>query len=507
MLSRQAVSRSCPVSVVRAGALLLPPLITSIDNTLMYVGLPAAARALGSSPAETLLIANTYSVVLAGFLITGGAIADRLGRRRVLLASVLCFGAASLWAGLATDSWDMILARADMGVAAGVLGPATLALLRDSYPQADAQARMVAVWSSTFAVGAAVGPVLGGWFVSLGHWRWAFWINVPVCVAFVLVHRLLPSGRHPEAPRVRAAAAVLLPLSVLCLSSGVLAFGIHSGLIAGAVLVAAGGLTGWWFVAGQLHAERPTVNLRLLGESRFRSAVIANFLDIFTLGGLVIVLSEYVQWGRGGSALTLVVSAIPAVVICIGAGLGAGWMPRHLREAWWMIPLGLLLSASGCAVLAVVLPAGGWTGLALSFCLVGAGLGITETLTNTDVVAGGDVERAGSSSAISETAYELGSAFGVLILGLVAQWGYRSSVLGAGLAPSVRSGAADSFLSARRLAAQTPGLSRTILDAARNGLTVGTVRAAALGAVILVLAAVVVALHRIRHSPRSFGGV
>jgi DHA2 family multidrug resistance protein-like MFS transporter len=473
----------------------------------MYVGLPAAARSLEASPAETLLIANTYSVVLAGFLITGGAIADRLGRRRVLLTGVLLFGFASLWAGLATDSWEMILARAAMGVSAGVLGPATLALLRDSYPQADVQARMVAVWSSTFAVGAAVGPVLGGWFVSLGHWRWAFWINVPVCVAFLLVHRLLPAGRHPGAPRVRAAAAVLLPVSVLCLSSGVLAFGVHSGGLVGVVLVVAGGVTGWWFVTGQLRAERPTVDLRLLGEPRFRSAVIANFLDIFTLGGLVIVLSEYVQWGRDDSALTLVVTAIPAVLICVVAGLGAGWMPRHLREAWWMIPLGLLLSASGCAVLAVVLPSGGWTGLALAFCLVGAGLGITETLTNTDVVAGGDVERSGSSSAISETAYELGSAFGVLVLGLIAQWGYRSSVLQSGLARSARSGAADSFLSARRLAAQTPGLSRTILDAAQTGLTVGTVWAAITGAAILVLAAVLVALHRIRHVRGRFGGV
>jgi DHA2 family multidrug resistance protein-like MFS transporter len=427
-----------------AAVLLIPPLITSIDNTLMYVCVPVVAHALQASGTETLAIADSYSVVLAGFLVTAGAIADRWGRHLVVTVGVAGFGLASLVAGLATAPWQMIAGRAAMGLFAAALGPSTLAMLRERFESEAARSRAVAGWSAMFAVGAAAGPLLGAWFVGIGWWRGAFFINVPLCVVFIAGGPLLRLRGRRAPVRVSWAGLAVLPLGIALLSTGVL--GLATSWWAVAVVLIAAGLAGVaLFVRRQLGASRPAVDLRVLGRRRFRTAVGANFADIFALAGLVIVVSEVFQWS-GMSAFVLVVTAVPAVVVSVAAGLSAGALPRVVREAWWMIPAGMWASAVGCLVLAMLgsRALGAFTPvLAVAFVCVGLGVGVAETLTNTDVVSGADEDQVGAQSAISETAYELGSAFGVLVIGLAATVGARMRAGGgaAGFGPAGSSAA------------------------------------------------------------------
>ena len=155
-----------------------------IDGTVVNVALPALQSALGATIAQVQWVVESYALFLAALLLIGGSLGDIYGRRKIFVAGVVLFSAASIWCGLAANIQQLILARGLQGIGGALLVPGSLALISASFPQEE-RGRAIGTWSGFTSITAAIGPVLGGWFIQHGSWRWVFFINVPLGLAVV----------------------------------------------------------------------------------------------------------------------------------------------------------------------------------------------------------------------------------------------------------------------------------------------------------------------------------
>ena len=177
--------------------------ITFIDGTVVNVVLPVLQREFAASVAETQWIVESYALMLAALILTGGSLGDRLGRRRVFTLGVALFAVASIWCGLAPSITQLIVARGVQGIGAALLVPGSLALISANFPR-ERRGQAIGTWSGFTAIAAGVGPVLGGWLVDKVSWRWIFFINVPLAAAVLLIAwRRVPGepGRAGEGER------------------------------------------------------------------------------------------------------------------------------------------------------------------------------------------------------------------------------------------------------------------------------------------------------------------
>ena len=150
-----------------------------IDGTVVNVALPALESALHANLADVQWVVESYALFLAALLLIGGSLGDRYGRRKIFTAGVLIFSAASAWCGLAPNIKQLIAARAIQGIGGALLVPGSLALISSNFSEKE-RGRAIGTWSGFTSITAAIGPVLGGWLVEHGSWRWAFFINVPL---------------------------------------------------------------------------------------------------------------------------------------------------------------------------------------------------------------------------------------------------------------------------------------------------------------------------------------
>ena len=256
-----------------------------LDGTVVNVALPVMQRELGLTVAGAQWVVEAYALLLASLVLVGGALGDRYGRKRVFLAGVVLFSAASAACGAAPSTLLLIAARAIQGVGAALLVPGSLALISAAFADDQARGRAIGTWSSFSAVTAAVGPVAGGWVVTHASWRWLFYFNVPIgALVCALAYRAVPETRDDAAPRTMdwgGAALVTLGL-------GLVVYGlIDSGKIAGAsgeiALIALGVVTLGIFVFVESRLDAPMVPLAL-----FRSATFCgvNLLTLLLYGAL-----------------------------------------------------------------------------------------------------------------------------------------------------------------------------------------------------------------------------
>ena len=391
--------------------LFLPTLLVAIDNTVLGFALPAISAALAPSAAEMLWIVDVYPLALAGLLVTMGTLGDRFGRRRLLLIGVTGFGAVSAVAAFATDAAHLVAARALLGVFGAMLMPSTLALLRTLFADRNQRRLALAIWATGFAAGAALGPVVGGVLLEHAWWGSVFLVNVPVMLALLaLAPALLPESRSPF-PRAGGRLDLLgLVLSVTTMVAFVLAVKTYRqrrAARAGASWSSRPS-AGWAFVArarARLRTgQEPLLDVELFAVPLFRVAALANATTMFAFTGLLFLLTQYLQLVAGLSPLQAGLLLVPGSIVTMAAGVGAARLAR-LAPFRVLVPAGLLLAAAGYVVAA--LGAGVGAAVAASV-LVGAGIGLSETLTNDAILASAPAQRAGSASAVSETAYEAG---------------------------------------------------------------------------------------------------
>lgn len=479
---------------VLVGAVLL----LAIDGTVLYLAVPSLTRDLAPTATQVLWIGDVYSLALAGLLVTMGTVADRVGRKRVLLTGALAFGVASALAAFAPNAEALIAARLLLGLAAATIMPSTLSIIRHLFADPAERTRAVAVWSAASGGGIALGPLVGGVLLERFWWGSVFLINLPVVVAIVVAGAfLLPESRDPAPGRFDLVSALLSMAAIVPFVSAV-KHTVTAGVDATTVtLVVVGVLAGTGFVRRQLHRPDPIIDVQLFRNGAFTGAVMATFISIFALTGLLFFFSQYLQLARGLRPLLAGLAEMPATLASIVVVALVGVATRRLGRGR-AVATGLAVAAVGLVAVAAAESTDGYLWLGLALVPVGLGVGLAMTLATDAVVSSVPPARAGAAASVSGTAYELGVALGIAVLGSLVAVTYRANLaLPEGLEAGVRARAEDSLASA--VAATGPG--SAVSEAAREAFVSAMQTASLAAAAIMALAAVVA--WRTIPSPRA----
>jgi EmrB/QacA subfamily drug resistance transporter len=395
-----------------------------LDNLVVSTALPVIRTDLGASLEELEWTVNAYTLTFAVFLLTGAALGDRFGRRRVFVLGLALFTAASAAAALAPSMNALIAARAIQGIGGAIVTPLTLTILSDAFPK-EKRGLALGAWSGIAGLAVASGPLVGGAVVDGISWQWIFWLNVPIGIVLVpLAARLLRETRGP-AGRLDLPGLALVSGGLLGLVWGLIHGNgdgwtspqIVGSLVVGALLTAA-------FVAWELRAPAPMLPMRFFRNRAFAAANGASLFMYFGMFGSIFLLTQFLQTVQGHSPLgaglrVLPWTAMPMVVAPIAGALSDRIGGRPLMAT------GLALQAIGLGWLAAVsTPTVPYTELVIPFILSGTGMAMFFAPVANVVLSSVRPEEEGKASGTNNAIREVGGVFGVAVLASVfAQYG------------------------------------------------------------------------------------
>jgi DHA2 family multidrug resistance protein-like MFS transporter len=506
MHQRAVPASGAPVTPVfpteRAGArewialavLLLPVLLVAVDATVLSFALPSISQALAPTGTQLLWMVDIYPLVLAGLLVSMGSLADRIGRRRLLLIGAVGFAAVSAMAAYAPSAEWLIAARAALGFFGAMLMPSTLSLLRNVFVDRQQRRLAIAIWAAGFSGGAALGPIVGGFLLEHYWWGSAFLMAVPVLVLLLILAPIfVPESKDPSPGAIDIVSIGLSLLTMVPLVYAIKTIA-HDGVSAPALgLVALALLAGSAFVRRQLTRRNPMLDVRLFRRSAFTGAVLANLLAVFALVGFLFFVAQHLHLVLGYSPMNSGLILLPGLVVTIVAGLAVVPLVRVLSPRI-VVTGGLLISAAGyVAILFTADDPSAW-GLGAAFVILSLGIGAAETISNDVIVSSVPADKAGAASAISETAYELGAVLGTAVLGGLLSAVYAAQVVvPAGLEATAAATATETLGGATAVAATLPEPAASqLLASARHAFDSGMVFTAAIAVALVLSAAVLV---------------
>ena len=455
---------------------------------MLNLAVPYLSADLKPSSAQLLWIVDIYGFMIAGSLITMGTLGDRIGRRRLLLIGAAAFGAASVVAAFSNSAEMLIATRALLGVAGATVAPSTLSLIRNMFLDPHERTVAIGVWVTSFSIGGAVGPLLGGVLLEYFPWGSVFLLSVPVMLLLLLVAPvLLPEFKDPNAGRLDLFSAGLSLAAVLLVIYGLKQFA-QDGLGWPPVLfVVAGVAIGTVFVRRQRWLADPLIDLGL-----FRNPAFSTSLATYTLGTLVafgsyIFMAQYLQLVLGLPPLKAGLATVPSMVAFIVGSLVVPGLARRVRPAYLM-GAGMAIAAAGFALLTRISATGGLSVLIAGSVIYSLGTAPVVILATDLIVGSAPPERAGAASAISETGAELGGALGIAIFGSIGTAVYRAAMgkVAGGAVPAGEMEAARSTLGgAITVAQELPGqIGAELLSTAREAFAHAFQITAALSAVV-----------------------
>ncbi|WP_411104060.1 MFS transporter [Streptomyces sp. cmx-4-9] len=392
--------------------------VVGLDTTAVNVALPAIGGGLDVGTRGLQWTVGAYTLALAGLLITSGAVADRIGRRRVFRTGLAVFAAASAVCALAPDAGVLIAARAVQGVGGSMLSPVALAIVVDVMTEPRERARAIGVWAAVFGLSMAVGPLAGGALVSAFGWRAVFWINLPVvAVALVLTALFVPESRARLPRRLDVPGQLLLTVLVAS-SVAVLIEGPHLGwgappVLAGHVLVL---LAAAAFGRVESRRSEPLVDLRLFRRPPFAAAVVAAVALFAALGVTLLLTTLYLQHVRGLSPMAAGLVTLPMALAATAAAPASGALVGRSGPRPPLLLAGAFLAAGRLCLVGI----GDRTDLRLlaaASLLVGTGFGFANAPITHAAVSALPRDRAGVAGGITSTARQLGSALGIAVGG------------------------------------------------------------------------------------------
>jgi EmrB/QacA subfamily drug resistance transporter len=412
--------------------LILASGIAFLDGSIVNVALSSMDRDLQLGLSGQQWVVDGYALTLSSFLILGGALGDRLGRRRVILWGLIAFGVSSLACGLAPTGLTLIVARAAQGAAAALLVPASLAIIRALFDE-PARGRAIGTWSAWTSIAGVIGPLVGGALVDSVGWRWVFLINPPlVIVACALLLRFTPETRDESARgSLDWTSAVLVGLGLAGLSGGLIELpllGFSNPLVVSALIIGAVSLA--LFVMRQARISNPMMPLGLFSSSSFSKINLVTLGVYFSLGGAPFFLPIYAQnvMGLPATQAGALLLPIPILLFLLSSRIGALAAQRGPRA---FIAGGAFLTSAGLLALCLLMPNSSFWVVMPGAVLIGLGLSLLVAPLTSVVLSSVPGERAGVGSAINNVAARVAGLLAVAGLGAVFAFGFNTSGISA----------------------------------------------------------------------------
>jgi MFS transporter, DHA2 family, multidrug resistance protein len=470
---------------------VLAVLTVGLDGTILSVALPTLGRSLHASTGQLQWFVAAYTLVFAAALVPGGMLGDRFGRKRMLVLSLLVFGAASIACALAPSAGALIAARALLGLGGAIMLPMVLALLPVLFDDTE-RPRAIGAVTAAAMLGYPIGPLLGGWMLTRFDWSWVFLINVPVvALAVVAVIVLLPESRSSERRRVDLVGVALSAGGLALLTYGVISAG-DRGSSDGAALaeMLGGALALAAFVLWELRVAAPLVDLRLFRSRAFTWGASVSSVVSFVMFGLLFATPLYFQVVRGTDAMGSGIRLLPLIA---GMLVGGAFADRLVARAGasTIAALGLVLLAAGFAFGATTTIATGDTQAVAWIALSGLGLGLVLPTAIDAALGAVPEESSGVSSAVVQAFRMVGGALGAAILGALINATYRDQ-LGQAVSPALARSARESAVAGvdAASAAHSDSLLEAVRQAFLGGMNLTLWVSAALVAAGAVLAVV-----------------
>jgi EmrB/QacA subfamily drug resistance transporter len=408
--------------------------VAFLDGSVVNVALPTIGRELGGGFTVLQWTVDGYLLTLSALLLLGGALGDRLGRRRIYLIGLIAFTAASLVCGLAPDGLTLVIARVAQGVGGAMLVPGSLALIEASICKED-RGRAIGTWAGLTGVASAVGPFLGGWLVETSSWRWAFFINLPLATAALLVTLAsVPESRNESAaggPDLLGAFTAVLGLAgvVYALiegpSNGWSAAPVACGVVGALSLVA--------FVVVEHRTAEPLLPLSMFRSAQFSGANLTTFVVYGALGGAMFLLTLQLQQSMGYSPLDAGLATLPVTILMLLLSSRMGALAQRTGPRVPMT-VGPLLTAVGMGLLSLAKPGTSYLAGVLPGNLVfGLGLAITVAPLTSAVLASADPALVGVASGVNNAVARMAGLLAVAVLPVAA--GVHTGGTGEALGP------------------------------------------------------------------------
>jgi EmrB/QacA subfamily drug resistance transporter len=445
-----------------------------LDNLVVSVALPSIRRDLGASIQSLEWTVNAYVLAYAVLLLTGAALGDRFGRKRMFLIGLSLFTAASAGAALAPSSGTLVLARAIQGAGAAVVTPLTLTLLADAFP-VERRGIALGVWSGISGTAVALGPLVGGAVVQGISWHWIFWLNVPIGIALLpIAMRRLAESRGPYGtldlvglPLAATGAFGVVFGLVRSQSLGWTSATVLASLVAGVALLAL-------FVAWELRTEEPMLPMNFFARRSFAVTNVVSLSMYFGMFGSIFFLSQYMQNVLGNTPL----QAGLKLLVWTGASMVVAPFAGVFSERYGSRPFmvaGLSLQALALGWLASMTSTHlAYTHMLIPFVMAGAGMSLVFAPSANAVLSSVRVDQAGQASGANNAIREVGGVLGVAVLASVfsSSGSYASPQdFVNGLIPAMWVGVAvlgAGALTALLLPFRTPRASETSLEAVEH---------------------------------------
>ncbi|MEV4925058.1 MFS transporter [Streptomyces roseoverticillatus] len=472
-----------PVRTGRGGqsgvlfAMCLSLVLVVASVSALNLALPSLAVELGATNSALTWIADGYTVALAALVLPLGALGDRIGRRKVLIAGNVVFGAAAVLAACSSSTSHLIVCRVVMGVGAAMIMPGTLSTITAVLPK-DRKDRGVAIWSGFAAAGAIIGMLAAGGLLEQFSWKSIFWASGATAMACALAALLLaPETRSSVRERFDFPGAATTALAV-----GALVYGIIEGNDRGwtrpevlaAFSVAVVALAA--YVVLGLRSRHPLLDPRLFKLRGFGAGTLAILVQFMAVFGFFFVGLQFLQLILGYSPLHSAVALIPVAAVVLPTSVVTPRLAKRLGVKAVM-PAGLLCLAGGMFWLTSLHADSGYLPFLGALVLAGAGIGLTSATGTSSIVDSLGPDSQGVASAMNDTAREVGSAIGIALMGSVFSSHYRSALpddlsrLPAQVAETVHHSAAGGLEVAAHLGGQGPALAAAVRDAFMSGFT------------------------------------
>ncbi|MGW9073201.1 MFS transporter [Streptomyces yangpuensis] len=471
--------------------------LVALDATILHVAVPSVTEDLRPGPIELLWVVDAYPLVCASLLILFGTLGDRVGRRRILLLGYGLFGVASAIAALADNAQVLIAARALLGIGGAMIMPATLSILRQVFPDRRERALAIGIWTAVAAIGAASGPVLGGFLIEHFWWGSVFLINIPLMALILPLGRwLLPESRGSADGPWDVLGALMAAVGVLGSVLGIKRIGAERHLLDAQALVPLllGAALLVLFVRRQKRREHPLIDMRMFSRAAFSTSVACIVLAMLALVGLELIAVQYLQLVLHLSPLETGLRLLPLTFAAMAAGATGSYTLARVGPRT-MVSLGFLLTGFAVLLLTLMGQQDRPVLLTVGFILLGFGLQTTLFAAYESMLSEAPAETAGGAASIGETSYQLGAGIGIALLGSVMNAAYRPGLVSVPGVPAADSaGAANSLGEAYQIAAGLGGPAGAALYAAARHSFVHGLHVTLLVSAALLFAGAVMAL-------------